>query len=140
MASDRERDIRAAEHHIRKARHHGKLKAFYRTFHKAMQDDENDGMDQFQELADAHEEMEGEHADCAEFFTRCAKDGGEPAAKAAGFSNSRTGLVSDRVNGIVPEAPNVRAIPRAGAPTIPARPDVPLEFEKLVSVDDDVIQ
>jgi hypothetical protein len=134
---------RLASHHIAKAKHHKAMATHFRKFHKAMEDD-GDGMDSFENIASAHDEISGEHEDCAQFHVDCAKSlsgDGEPSAKAFGMDSSarRTASIApDRISGVAPEAP--RAVPRAGAPTIPARPEVPLEFEKLVAVDDDVIQ
>jgi hypothetical protein len=131
---------RLAEHHIAKAKHHEKLAKAYRQFHKAM-GDENDGMDQFQEVADAHDEISSEHADCAQFHIDCAKAcGDESATKAAGMNGSadRRELAPDNISGVTPP-PNVRAIPRHGAPEVRDRSDVPAEFEKLVSTEDDTV-
>lgn len=48
-------------------------------------------------------------------------------------------MVPDRVSGVITHFPGITPIPRVGAPERPARPNVSLEFEKLVAVpgDDD---
>jgi hypothetical protein len=44
-------------------------------------------------------------------------------------------LMPTAVSAVAPNRPGLTAVPRFGAPS-PAVPDVPLEFQKLVSVDD----
>ena len=45
-------------------------------------------------------------------------------------------IVPTRVSAIAPNAPGIRAVPRAGAPNAPARPEVPLQFAKLVEIEE----
>lgn len=41
-----------------------------------------------------------------------------------------------RVSAVAPNAPGVRAVPRAGQQPIPDRPNVPIQFEKLVAIEE----
>jgi hypothetical protein len=141
--TDKEHYIKAAEHFVRSSKEHHALRDTLRKIrqmHKAEMDDEG-AMDLFDSAIDSCDALGNNDAAHAEHYIECAKsapDGdGEPAAKAAGLSNSRMGIAPDRVSGIAPEAPNVRAIPRAGAPEMRERSDVPLEFEKLVAIEGD---
>jgi hypothetical protein len=45
-------------------------------------------------------------------------------------------IVPSRVSAITPNAPGVRAVLRHGAPELPARPNVPIQFEKLVAIEE----
>jgi hypothetical protein len=46
-------------------------------------------------------------------------------------------LVPTNVSGVAPTRPGVTAVPRAGEKPVPVTPNVPLEFAKLVAVDED---
>ena len=135
---------RAAAHHLARAKFHKAMSGHFHklaAFHKAEMDDAG-AMDLFDSAADEHNQMADECISMGEYHTDCAKalNDGEPAAKAAGLSNSRTAsIVGDRVSAVVPEAPSsVRAVPRYGQREISA-PEVAPEFEKLVSTEDDTV-
>jgi hypothetical protein len=40
------------------------------------------------------------------------------------------------ISAVAPTPPGITAVPRAGQPQLPAKPNVPVQFAKLVSVDD----
>lgn len=44
-------------------------------------------------------------------------------------------LMSTNISAVAPNAPGFRAVPRGGQPPV-KKPDVPLEFQKLVAVDE----
>jgi len=46
-------------------------------------------------------------------------------------------IVPDNVHGVISVWPAATIVPRAGAPTSPQKPNVPLEFEHLVKVEDE---
>lgn len=46
-------------------------------------------------------------------------------------------LVPDAVSSITPDNPHYQMVPRAGQPAVPVRTAVPIEFEKLVALEDE---
>lgn len=46
-------------------------------------------------------------------------------------------LVPTNVSALAPNRPGLTMVPRGGQPAVPEKPNVPLEFEKLVRVDED---
>lgn len=70
-----------------------------------------------------HQKAQAYHA---EGMTECAK----------AIQDHLNKLVPTNISVVVPEHPGLRAIPRAGQPAIPAKPDVPLEFAKMFAIDD----
>jgi hypothetical protein len=46
-------------------------------------------------------------------------------------------LVPTAVSAVAPTAPGIRAVPRGGERPVPVTPNVPLEFAKLVAVDEE---
>lgn len=49
-------------------------------------------------------------------------------------------IVPTGVSAVAPNAPGVRAVPRAGQQPIPVKPNVPDNFQKLVAIDDEEVQ
>jgi hypothetical protein len=131
MASVREHLVkmhtRAAEHNLNKAKLHKALSSRFRKMHKAQMEDDGDGMDQFEGIGDAFDELAGEEVDMGEYHADCAKSLME-TGKAAGMSDS------DMVSAVIP-SPAVRAIPRHGQPQLDDRTTVDPAFEKIVSVE-----
>jgi hypothetical protein len=114
----------AATHHTTIAKSHKRLATHYS---KATE------MDGHKDLAAEHKAMCDSHTTMAEHHLEMCKGIDDEMGKAFGDR-----LVPDQVSGILREwPPNVTLAPRAGAPQAPIKPNVPLEFEKLVSVDDD---
>ena len=46
-------------------------------------------------------------------------------------------VVPTNVSGVTPNRPDITAVPRNGQPAVPTAPNVPLEFQKVFSVEDD---
>jgi hypothetical protein len=46
-------------------------------------------------------------------------------------------LVPTKVSGVAPTNPNIRAVPRAGMRDVSERPNVPVQFEKLIAIEGD---
>jgi hypothetical protein len=49
-------------------------------------------------------------------------------------------VIPDAISRVTPTLPGLRAVPRAGQQAVPEKPNVPLEFEKLVSVEDENVR
>jgi hypothetical protein len=82
--------------------------------------------------ASFHKGMAAAHEECAGKLAECMK-----ALAAADLEKSRQ--LPAGITNVTPERPTVRPIPRTGAPAPGERtaPNVPLEFVKLFSVDDE---
>jgi len=81
-----------------------------------------------------HKSMAGHYAKKAEHHDDMA----ESCAKGVDTSDL-TKLMPTGVSGIVPNNPNIRAIPRHGQPALGSadKPNVPVEFQKLFVVEDE---
>jgi hypothetical protein len=139
MATVREHLVKmhtqAAEHHLNKAKLHKAVSSRFRKMHKAQMEDDGDGMDQFDGIADAYDAMAGEEVGMGEYHADCAKALMQ-SAKAAGMGASDTDLdrlIPDAISGVLPERGT--AVPRYGAPEIAKTSGVPLVFEKLVAIE-----
>ncbi len=127
---------RAAAHHTAKAAHHAAMSEHYAklsTLHKA-KSDMSDTATLYRAMADSHGEMADEHTGMGAECEACAK----------AFAASRNATGSDELEPlarglsvVAPTAPGVTMVPRAGMQPIPAKPNVPREFEKLVVVEED---
>jgi hypothetical protein len=115
-------------------------------------------MDQLSEVLESllehHSAIGDDGAECAEDVAKhfkeaeksAAPDGLSKLARDPGMQAYIKRLVDEAVgntavpslvSGVVPTKPGVTAVPRGGQPAIPEPPNVPSEFAKLVSVDDD---
>ena len=74
--------------------------------------------------ADLHEAHQAKHL---EFMAECQKATQDYLSKT---------IVPDSVHGIVTAWPAATLVPRSGAPAVPQKPNVPVEFEHFVQVDD----
>jgi hypothetical protein len=129
-----------ADMHKRHQQHH-ELKA---TVHKTMAthfkklaghftktevtEAEKDAHGTLEALSNEHDTLWQEHSDLAEYHEQQM----EACSKA--MDSDLNKLIPTQVSGVTPERP--RAIPRHGQPAVPAAPNVPLEFMKLVTVDE----
>jgi hypothetical protein len=127
--------------------------------HKDMEQgmaDEHSAMQKASGTADSHHgRMRDLHQHKANTHEQSAKDYRDAAAKctkAAGDDDLEKGTTSDllkrierientiqptRVSAVTPTAPGVTAVPRAGQCSIGDRPNVPVQFEKLVAIEGD---
>jgi len=128
-----------AEHHMRKSEHHKsmashfeKLASHFSKSGAAEREKETKGI--CDALAGEHEEMSQHHAEMAEYHSAQM----EECSKAADGDLQKRNLdaiVPDGVHRVTPTPPSVRAVPRAGMAPIADKPNVPAQFEKLVSVE-----
>jgi hypothetical protein len=130
----------AAEHHSFKKGHHDILSKHYAklsSFHKTKSDMDAEHVDAagiYSDISDSHAGLASHYQAQAEFHGLQAQE----CAKAMDGDLNKNRLVPDKVSGVTPPAPAIgsRMIPRAGAPNVTEKPIVPLEFEKLVEVED----
>jgi hypothetical protein len=81
-----------------------------------------DAVDKLADLAVSHSNYHGEQV--------------EACKKALDAEMNK--LVPSNVSAIVPDLPaDIRRVPRTGQPKVPVKPNVPLEFEKVFSIDGD---
>jgi len=125
--------MRRAEFHEAEGRHQGELAksnrrdaTTLRAMHKAQVADGGESMhgqlaDECDKRADMHEAHQAFHSECAK------------AAHAADLAKA----VPTNVSAVAPDAPGIRAVPRAGQrPIEEAKPQVEAQFAKLVAVDE----
>jgi hypothetical protein len=92
-----------------------------------------------QKIADAFADGAGYHKDA---MAECSKVTDSEFTKGASddfikrLEKLENTIVPSRVSAITPTAPGIRAVPRAGQREIPARPEVPIQFEHLVRVEE----
>jgi hypothetical protein len=135
---------RAAQHHAAVSKcHRGIANAAQKSMRKAEQADlDIESLGDFLEsFIEEHNALADEHAEMSEFCSTCSKTAGvlamEAAEKAAKDRFSAT-VVSDNVHKVVPTRPGFTPVVRMGEPTPSAAAavgNVPLEFQKLVSVE-----
>ena len=126
-----------ADGHQAEAKHQGELAKskrreaeIHRSMHKAagMSDDQEGPHAQLanecDKAADLHEAHQAKHL---EFMAECQKATQDYLSKT---------IVPDSVHGIVTAWPAATLVPRSGAPAVPQKPNVPVEFEHFVQVDD----
>lgn len=80
-------------------------------------------------------------AECDELMEECEKVfGSGDLSKAAAdgvlkrLAHLENQVIPSRISGVTPTAP--RAVPRYGAQPLPERPNVPIQFEKLVTIEE----
>jgi hypothetical protein len=116
-----------ADMHKREAAHHtaaaGHFQELVKCIAKASNEEVTNGKDTLAALVSEHQSMATYHADCAD---KCAKAN----------DNDLDKLQPSQVSGLALERSGIHAIPRTGQP-VPVIPNVPLEFEKVFSIDDE---
>jgi hypothetical protein len=128
----------AKAHHLTKETHHraeATRNSKFARFHKA---DSVDTAGIYQDAADDHAKLPDHHAGEADRCQARAEFHGlqmQECMKAADGDLNK--MVPDRVSGVTPPAFGSRAIPRAGAPNMAEKANVPLEFERLVAIEYD---
>jgi hypothetical protein len=129
-----------AEHHVHEAKHHdrvaGHLEKLASALGKRVADVVGDSKTELEDWAAEHRSHaayhRGEEASHREQADKCGK------AIDVDDLEKRDQLRPTNVHAVAPTVPaTVRAIPRHGQREVPTRPNVPLEFEKLVQVEDD---
>jgi hypothetical protein len=150
MAAAREhiaKEIHEAEaaHHDRQAAHHDiyeksemKTAAIHRTMHKASALGEDADSPHAQLAAEAESRARTHRADSADHRSHAAHHLAAAAKCSKAMDADLTKIVPDRVSGLVPTAPafGSRAIPRTGQRPLDEKPNVPLEFARLVEIED----
>jgi hypothetical protein len=110
--------------HKAAAEHHGEMVDAHQA---AMAKGQDSSMTAFHKAASSsHEKMQDFHATAVEECQKALTD-------SLGKEGDR--IVPDQVRGVITSFPTM--IPRAGAPAEPVRPNVPVEFQDLVKIDDD---
>jgi hypothetical protein len=124
----------AAAHHSVKAAHHKALAGHYGKLAKMHKAEGVDTAGVYEGVSDSHAGLVDHHASQAEFHTTAMQE----CEKAVTAELNK--LVPDRISGLTPTAPafgsNVRPVLRAGQRDFGAKPEVPLEFESLVAIED----
>lgn len=124
MATAREH-LRAT--HTAAHQHHTEMIAAHKSaLEKATAMEPHGHQAEFHKTAIAsHEKMQSH---CATQMAECDK------AADAGDLNK---VIPSAISKLAPPAPGIRAIPRFGAPSMPAKANVPEEFSKVFSIDGD---
>ncbi len=98
---------------------------------QAMHDAHSTAMSEYDSGTIEHGFHKAARAACAASMEACNKS--------AGMEDDLNKLMPlpDGLSVLTPTPPGIRMVPRAGQQPIPERPNVPSEFEKLVTVDED---
>lgn len=126
----------AAEHHLFKEKHHRSLATHYGKLAKMGKAEGVDTAGVYDGISDSHAGLADHHAAQAEFHTAAMQE----CEKAVTAELNK--LVPDRISGLTPTAPafgsGVRPVLRSGQRDFSAaKPEVPLEFQHLVTVEYD---
>lgn len=118
----------------------GKLAGMAKASKSDMKDGDEDGLcSTLQKISDAFADGASYHKSA---MMECEKSMDVEFSKAASpdmekrLSALENTIVPSRVSAIAPNAPGIRAVPRAGQQPIPERPNVPIQFEKLVAIEE----
>jgi hypothetical protein len=134
-----------AEHHRSMSKHHtsamGKAVAGdpQHEFHRCTKA-EHDAMAADREQRASYHDTRA--ADCDKLMEECEKvfasgDLNKAASDVMKRLEHLEGqVVPSRVSGVAPDRPGVRAVPRFGAQPLAARPEVPVQFEKLIVIEE----
>ena len=130
---------RTGAHHVAKAKHHAAIAEHARkllSMHKAAKSD-MEGLDELLEsYIEQHSAIGDEHAEMAAHCLESAK-AVSASRKAAGMGDDLDEIMPSPISRVTPDVPpNLRAIPRFGAPEI-RKADVPEIFQPLVRVNDE---
>jgi hypothetical protein len=120
--------------HLQKAVHHASMADQCNGLAEQLGGSESD-LDK--SLGDSFGKMADAHNSQAEYHKAAAASMAD-SSKAAGMSEDDLNrIVPDNVRGIMPqEAPQLRAVPRHGSPELVDVKGVPVEFQKLISVEE----
>jgi hypothetical protein len=128
-----------AEHHATLAKCYGKLAGMSKAGKSDMKDGEDGLASTLEKIAECHKSASEFHKTAMQ---ECKKSAGSEFSKAADadlakrIAHLEGQLVPTNVSAVVPDA-NIRAVPRTGMRMPPQRPDVPLQFQHLVKVEED---
>lgn len=128
----------AAEHHEGLAKCYGKVASFGKAKKSEMKDGEGDSLAEcLQKIADMHEAAADFHRGMADECMKVTDDSLDKNSSELlkRLEHLEGQLVPSRISAVAPNAP--RAVPRYGARDIPARPEVPLQFQHLVQIGDE---
>jgi hypothetical protein len=131
---------RMAEHHVTKSQHHTAMSEHFAKLakmHKAKSDME-DTADVYGAMAQAHTDMATEHQEMGEECVSCCKALMESRKAAMGVDDDLFAMrpLPEGLSVIHGDMPVNKLVLRPGMRE-PERPNVPREFEKLVSVEDE---
>jgi hypothetical protein len=130
----------AAEHHGELAKCYGKVASFGKAAKSQMKDGEGDSLAEcLQKIADMHSDASEFHK---EMMAACEKVAGDDLNKGTSdllkrLEHLENRIEPTRISAVTPTAPGVRAVPRAGQPSLSERPNVPVQFEHLVKIGDE---
>lgn len=134
--------------HKHAAEHHGTLHECYKTlstFGKSAKSemkpdkDGNDLCDTLEEIAECHKAAAAYHANAME---ECSKSMDPEFSKAASpefekrLSAIENRIEPTRISAVAPNRPGITAVPRAGQPAFSEKPNVPIQFSKLVEIEE----
>jgi hypothetical protein len=130
---------RLAAHNAAKAKHHSELAKLHEQiseFHKGM-DGQEDPATFHKDIAARHAAISSEHVEMGESCAECAKSFGATAKAAMGDDSlDLLAPLPEGLSTIHADAPLYKMVLRHGMAQ-PAPPNVPREFQKLVSVNDE---
>jgi hypothetical protein len=110
-------------HHEAAAEHHRTLAKCFKA---------EGGLESAEDIAAAHEGLAKSHDKMAANHEAMSK------AVGADDLSKADQLVPDRISGVITHFPGITPIPRYGAPDRSQKANVSVEFEKLVSVEEDL--
>ena len=130
-----------ADHHQKKTEHHAKMASHFAKLAKHLGKTETteaakDSKGILEALASEHEEMSQHHAGQVEFHHAQI----EGCMKGMDSDLEKRANQLQPLNGISGVTPGVRAVPRPGQQPVnkaPEKPNVPLEFQKLFTVEEE---
>lgn len=132
----------AAAHHDTLHACYSKIAGFGKAAKSQMKDGDGESLaDCLQKIADTHEAAAEFHRGMME---DCSKVTGDELGKSANTSDLvkrvtalENTVIPTRVSAVVPNAPGITAVPRAGARPMPSeKPNVPVAFEKLITIEE----
>jgi hypothetical protein len=133
----------AAAHHAGMEKLHRSIAAVHSGLHKesGVTGDEDSPNAQLAAhhdgLADMHKAHAAHHSSMMEAYAKTVES--DDLNKLLEKISEKIGdrLVPTQVSAVLPNRPGVTLVPRGGQQPVPVKPNVPLEFEKLVMVDED---
>ena len=129
----------AAERHDTLHACYSKIASFGKAAKSQMKDGDGESLDDcLQKIADTHEAAAEFHRDA---MAECSKIAGGDLNKGESdllkrLEHLENQVVPSRVSAVTPNAPGVRAVLRTGQMPMSARPNVPIQFEKLVAIEE----
>jgi hypothetical protein len=118
----------------------GKLAGMAKASKSQLKDDDEDGIwGTLQKISDVFAAGATYHKAAME---ECSKATGDEFSKGASddlvkrIAALENTVIPTNVHAVIPNRPGITAVPRAGQREIPARPEVPIQFEHLVRVEE----